>query len=69
LFNPIFQALDHQPLHEIADLADCDSASIAHWILAQARAQLPQLDRVDLYQTRGCGAIVYAGAEGPALPV
>ena len=69
IFNPIFQALDHQPLHEIADLADCDTASIAHWILNKARAQLPQLDRVDLFETRGCGAIVSVGGEGPALPV
>ena len=69
LFNPIFQALDHRPLHEIADLADCDAASIAHWILGKARPQLPQLDRVDLDETRGCGAIALAGNEGPALPV
>lgn len=69
IFNPIFKALDHQPLHEIPDLKDCDTASIAQWILAKARAQLPQLDRVDLYETRGCGAIVSEGAEGPALPV
>lgn len=69
IFNPIFQALDHQPLHEIADLPDCDTASIAAWILGKAQAQLPQLDRVDLFETRGCGAIVCAGEEGPALPV
>ncbi len=69
IFNPIFKALDHQPLHEIADLADCDTASIADWILSKARAQLPQLDRVDLYETRGCGAIALVGEEGPALPV
>ncbi len=69
IFNPIFEALDHQPLHEIADLPDCDTASIAGWILDKTRAQLPQLDRVDLFETRGCGAIVSAGEEGPALPV
>lgn len=69
LFNPVFQALDHQPLHEIPDLADCDAASIAGWILRKARAQLPQLDRVDLYPTRGCGAIALAGDEAPALPL
>ncbi len=69
IFKPVFEALDHQPLHEIADLPDCDTASIANWILNRARALLPQLDRVDLYETRGCGAIVSAGAEGPALPV
>ena len=69
LFNPIFKALDHQPLHEMADLADCDTASIAHWILAKARPQLPALDRVDLYETRGCGAMALADDTGPALPV
>ena len=69
IFNPIFKALDHQPLHEIAELADCDTASIAEWILKTARAQLPQLDRVDLFETRGCGAIVSTDGQGPALPV
>lgn len=69
LFNPIFKSLDHQPLYEIPDLADCDTATIARWILAKARVQLPQLDRVDLFETRGCGAIAMLGDEGPALPV
>ncbi len=69
IFKPIFGALDHQPLHEIADLDDCDTASIARWILRQARERLPALDRVDLYETRGCGAIVSIGSEGPALPI
>jgi 6-pyruvoyltetrahydropterin/6-carboxytetrahydropterin synthase len=69
LFNPIFKALDHHPLHELAGLADCDAASMAHWILDQARQVLPQVDRVDLYETRGCGALALVGAEGPALPI
>lgn len=60
-FNPIFRLLDHQPIHEIADLADGDTASIAGWILERARLQLPQLDRVDLFETPGCGAIVSVG--------
>ena len=69
LFNPIFQAIDHQPLHEIADLADCDTASIAAWILNKARVHLPSLDAVGLFETPGCGAIVSAIQEGPASPV
>jgi len=69
VFNPIFKSLDHQPLYEIPDLDDCDTASIASWILSKARGQLPQLDRVDLYETRGCGAIVTTDGAGPALPV
>ena len=69
LFAPIFDALDHRPLHEIDGLADCDTATLAAWILAQGRAVLPQLDRVDLYETRGCGAIVQRAGDGPALPI
>lgn len=60
-FDPIFQQLDHQPLHEIADLADCDSASLARWIFGKARLALPPLDRVDLFETPGCGATVSVG--------
>jgi 6-pyruvoyltetrahydropterin/6-carboxytetrahydropterin synthase len=68
LFTPLFKALDHQPLHEIAGLDDADTGSLARWILTQARVQLPQLDRVDLFETRGCGAIALLADEGPALP-
>jgi 6-pyruvoyltetrahydropterin/6-carboxytetrahydropterin synthase len=68
-FTPIFKQLDHHPLHEIASLPDNDTASLAGWILQTARAQLPQLDRVDLFETRGCGAIASHAEDGPALPV
>jgi 6-pyruvoyltetrahydropterin/6-carboxytetrahydropterin synthase len=86
LFDPIFRELDHQPLHELADragLPDGDTATLAAWVLQRARAALPALDRVDLHETAGCGAIVSAGGTGgignegaerthegdPALPV
>lgn len=68
-FNPIFKALDHHPLHELPGLDDCDAASLAHWVLAQGQRTLAQLDRVDMHETRGCGAIALMGHEGPALPV
>lgn len=68
-FNPIFKSLDHHPLHELPGLDDCDAASLAQWVLAQGRRSLPQLDRVDLYETRGCGAIALGDQEGPALPL
>ena len=67
LFDPVFQLIDHQPLHEIPDLKDSDTASLASWILEKGRAALPELDRVDLYETRGCGAIVSVGAGGLGL--
>ena len=58
IFDPIFKALDHRPLHEMADLADADTASVADWIYRRTRRELPQLVRVDLYESDRCGAIV-----------
>ena len=69
IFSPVFERLDHQPLYEIAELADADTASVAKWIYQTAKADLPQLVQVDLYETRGCGSIVAEDIEGPALPV
>lgn len=68
-FDPIFKAIDHRPLYEIADLPDGDAASLAAWVLAKGRAVLPALDRVDLYETRGCGAIVSASGKQELIPV
>jgi 6-pyruvoyltetrahydropterin/6-carboxytetrahydropterin synthase len=61
LFDPVFKALDHKPLHQIADLADCDTATVAAWILAKARSTLPQVSGVDLFETQGVGVSVHAG--------
>jgi 6-pyruvoyltetrahydropterin/6-carboxytetrahydropterin synthase len=69
LFDPIFKAIDHRPLYEIADLPDGDAASLAAWVLAKGRAVLPQIDRVDLYETRGSGAIVSVEHADELIPV
>jgi 6-pyruvoyltetrahydropterin/6-carboxytetrahydropterin synthase len=69
LFTPVFNAVDHRPLHEIAGLEDGDSATLAAWIHAHGKERLPQLERVDLYETRGCGTELGAGAmDRPWLP-
>lgn len=69
LFDPVFRDLDHQPLHQRPELADADSASLARWIRARAGALLPQLERLDLYQTPGCGVILDWGGAAPAVPI
>ena len=69
LFSPLFEQLDHQPLYELAGAQDNDPASLARWIKNQAAPLLPQLDRIDLFETRGCGAILAWGEDDPALPV
>jgi 6-pyruvoyltetrahydropterin/6-carboxytetrahydropterin synthase len=63
LFAPIFEQLDHQPLHELAGVAACDCASLARWVYERASLQLPQLDRIDLHQTPGCGAVLARDAD------
>lgn len=57
LFTPIFKLVDHKPLHEIPDLADCDTAHIAAWILEKGQDRLPELCAVELEQTPGCGVV------------
>jgi 6-pyruvoyltetrahydropterin/6-carboxytetrahydropterin synthase len=69
LFDPIFKRLDHHPLYEIDGLEDTNIASLIRWIKVQASPLLPHLDRIDLYETRGCGAILSWGNNGPALPI
>ena len=69
LFDPIFKAIDHRPLYEIADLPDGDTASLAAWVLAKGAAVLPQIDRVDMYETRGSGSIVFGSALEELIPV
>ena len=69
LFDPVFKQLDHHPLHEMAGLDDTDIASLVRWIKEQSTHLLPQLDRIDLYETSGCGAILSWGEIGHALPI
>jgi len=65
-FRTVFKALDHHTLHEhLPDLPDGDPATVAAWALAQAREMLPQVDRVDLFDSTGNGAIVCSGDGHP----
>ena len=73
LFGPTFRLLDHRPLHELAgtdpSVFQPDAASLAAWIREQVAEPLPQVDRIDLTETRGCGVVLSWGAEEPVLPV
>ncbi len=69
VFDPVFKSLDHQPLHEVDGLEDGDTATIARWIFARAKCEIPQLVRVDLFDSEGGGSIVGDVSGGPALPV
>ena len=67
LFAPVFERLDHQPLQELELVADEGASAIVRWIRQQAAPALPQLERIDLYETAGCGVILSWGSKPPAL--
>ena len=69
LFDPIFKRLDHNPLYEIAGIKDADTGSLVRWIREQTSSLLPELDRIDLFETLGCGVVLNWGNGGPVLPV
>ncbi len=68
-FEPIYREIDHHRLDETPGLADADPASLLIWLKTALVERLPQLERIDLEQTPGCGALLCWGEEGPALPV
>lgn len=69
IFDPVFKALDHQPLTEMQGVLDGDTGSLSEWIFAQARPKLPSLSRIDLYETPGCGTLLAESLDGPCMPV
>lgn len=68
-FDPVFGALDHQPLYEQPELADNDPASVAAYIDSELAATLPGLSRVDVLHTPGCGALLCRQADEHGLLV
>ncbi|SDX63548.1 6-pyruvoyltetrahydropterin/6-carboxytetrahydropterin synthase [Allochromatium warmingii] len=68
LFQPLYKRLDHHPLDALDGLTSADPASLTRWIRERIGAELPELDRIDLHPTPGCGAALCWGELGPALP-
>lgn len=67
-FRPIYRQLDHRLLNELPRLGDADPASLVRWLHEEVATELPQLDRIDLQETPGCGVLLCWGEQGPALP-
>jgi 6-pyruvoyltetrahydropterin/6-carboxytetrahydropterin synthase len=68
LFKPTYKLLDHHMLNGIEGMNDPTIVNLLNWIRNQAEPVLPQLNRIDLFQTPGCGAMLSWGDMGPALP-
>ncbi|MEA3411750.1 MAG: 6-carboxytetrahydropterin synthase [Pseudomonadota bacterium] len=58
LFRPVYHLLDHRRLDEIDHIDSPDPAAIAIWLFDRLGTVIPHLDRIDLYQTPGCGVIL-----------
>ncbi|NEX15831.1 MAG: 6-pyruvoyl tetrahydropterin synthase [Halochromatium sp.] len=67
-FKPVYQQLDHHLLNDLPQLNAADPGSLVLWLREQVAPLLPALDRIDLLQTPGCGAVLCWGDQGPALP-
>ena len=69
MFKPTYDQLDHHDLDSVSGMGDPTLKNMLHWMRARTEPVLPQLNRIDLYQTPGCGAGLSWGELGPALPV
>ena len=68
IWAPLHHELDHACLNDLPRLDETDPASLALWMREEITGQLPQLERIDLHETPGCGAVLCWGDLGPALP-
>jgi 6-pyruvoyltetrahydropterin/6-carboxytetrahydropterin synthase len=66
-FTPVFHRLDHQRL-DLSTVAEPDLAHLLRWLREACAPHLPALERIDLYDTPGTGAMLWWGERGPALP-
>ena len=67
-FKLVYTQLDHYRLDQLNCLAGADTPRLLGWVRARLAGSLPQLDRLDLFETPGCGGTLCWGRDGPALP-
>ena len=67
LFGPTYEQLDNHNLNSVTGMGEPTIKNMLHWMRARSEPVLPQLNRIDLYQTPGCGAGLSFGELGPAL--
>ena len=67
-FRPVCEQLDHHTI-DYDESGDSDAISLSLWIRNRIADDLPQLYRIDLFETPGCGASLNWGPRGPSIPV
>tara|TARA_B100000686_G_scaffold264525_1_gene278566 strand:- start:638 stop:1735 length:1098 start_codon:yes stop_codon:yes gene_type:complete len=69
LFKPAYKKLDHRLLNDLPGIDDGDTGTVLQWIKNNMMGILPQLNRIDLFETPGSGGTLAWGSQGPILPV
>ena len=59
IFQPVYEALDHRYLNEIAGLENPTSENIARWIWSRLKPDLPNLSRLVVRETCTSGCIYW----------
>ena len=57
IFQPLYDALDHRFLNEIAGLENPTSENLARWIWQRLKPELPELDKIVVKETCTSGCI------------
>lgn len=59
-WKPLEQQLDHRCLNEVPGLENSTAENIAVWLWRKIKPALPQLSKIELYETPSCG-VIYRG--------
>jgi 6-pyruvoyltetrahydropterin/6-carboxytetrahydropterin synthase len=54
-FKPVYRQLDHNPLDRLSGIRNGQSASVAEWVHARLSPLVPELSRIDLYESGSRG--------------
>jgi len=54
-FKPIYRQLDHNPLDSLSGIRNGNSTSVVEWVHAHLSPLVPELSRIDLYDTEERG--------------
>ena len=61
--------IDSKMVAQLPEFLDSSTKCIAMWIHKQLAQQIPNVERVELFETRGCGVIVSSGFAETVIPV
>ena len=65
VFSPVGDILDHRQLDVLENFDNADSISVLEWIGEQLRAELPQVSRLELFETPSRGVLLSFSDEAP----